>query len=349
MKILLTGSTGFVGKQLTLRLLEEGHQVFALVRNEKKAEMLKGAVAANDQNRLNILHGNITQEHGGLSAKTIESLKGSIDCVYHIAAYLSFDDEEKEQLYEINVGGTKNLLELAKELQVKKFFHVSTAYTLGNQEEAVEQLHSLERSFLNYYEKTKCQAEHLVFDYADHFQVNIFRPSIIIGDSKTGEAESTFALYGIIRSFQLMKRKMERKGNAPAQKVKFVCYQGAAQNLIPVDHVVKGLVAGLRHADHKTIYHLTNDHPPSNAEVFELLKDELDFHNVELVSPDRQNELSDQEKLFNEPLSVFHAYLKKTIHFDNKNAEQLFKQAGVEPVDVTEDVLRTIISGKNRI
>lgn len=349
MNILLTGSTGFVGKQLTLRLLEEGHDVFAFVRNEKKAETLKQAVTPDKRQHLNIIKGNITQERGGLPAQKVEELKGVIDCVYHIAAYLSFDDDEKERLYEINVEGTRHLLELSKVLRVEKFFHVSTAYTLGDQREAKEELHTLDRPFLNYYEKTKSQAEHVVFEYADEFQVNIFRPSIIVGDSQTGEAESTFALYGIIRSFELMKRKMQRQGTVLSQKMKFVCHKEAAQNLIPVDHVVKGLVAGLNYAEPQSIYHLTNDHPPSNAEVFELLKEELDFHEVELVDPSEKRELTEQEKVFNQPLSVFQEYLKKTILFDNSNAEILFERAQIKQMNVSEQILRTVISRKSRV
>ncbi|MCA0972497.1 SDR family oxidoreductase [Halobacillus litoralis] len=348
MNILLTGSTGFVGKQLTLKLLQKGHHVYALVRNQRKADGLKEVVPFGFREQLHIIDGNIANEKAGLSQGELEALKGQIDAVYHIAAYLSFDDEEKDRLYDVNVEGTRHILDLAKELEVAKFFHVSTAYTLGDQQEASEELHSLDRPFLNYYEKTKCEAEHLVFRYKEDFDVSIFRPSIIIGDSETGEAESTFALYGIIRSFNLMKRRMERQQSAVKQKVKFVCLEDTAQNIIPVDHVVKGLVAGLEHAETETIYHLTNDHPPTNAEVFRLLKEELDFHDVDLVSPADVHELSEQEMKFNEPLSVFQEYLKKTIHFDDTNAKELFERSGVAPVHVTEDVLRTVISNKSQ-
>ena len=346
MNILLTGSTGFVGTQLTLQLLGQGHSVYALARNKKKADNLRSSVPEHLQGRLYIVEGNIAEDMAGVTNEQIDQLQGCIDTVYHIAAYLSFDDREKDQLFHINVNGTRHILELAKKINVKNFFHVSTAYTLGDQLHATEELHSLDRPFVNYYEKSKCEAEHLVFEYKDDFHINIFRPSIIVGDSKTGEAESTFALYGVIRSFQLMKRRIERQKSVTRVKIRFVCNEDAAQNLVPVDYVVNVLVAGLEHAERNKIYHITNSHPPSNAFVFEVLKSELDFYGVELVPTKFEGELTDQELKFNEPMSVFQEYLKKTLHFDDSNTQELLSKSDLQPLDLNEQVLRTIISGK---
>lgn len=346
MNILLTGATGFVGKQLTLRLLSKGHTVYALARNERKAEALVAAVPANLQEQLVIMEGDISKEEVGVSKENIDRLNNQIDTVYHIAAYLSFDDDEKEKTFAINVDGTRNILELSKKIAVKNFYHVSTAYTLGDQLYAKEELHSLDNQFVNYYEESKCHAEHLVFDYKDHFNINIYRPAIIVGDSRTGEAETTFALYGVIRSFEIMKKRMERQKDNEQQNIRFLCSKNTAQNLVPVDYVVDVLVAGLTHGERNTIYHITNSNPPSNQFVFETLKSELDFHQIELVPTSYADKLTDQEVKFNEPMEVFHKYLDKTLTFDDSNTKALLEASDGKPLDMNETVLRTIISGK---
>ncbi|KHE72881.1 SDR family oxidoreductase, partial [Halobacillus sp. BBL2006] len=216
----------------------------------------------------------------------------------------------------------------------------------GNQEHANEELHSVHNDFVNSYEESKCHAEHLVFDYTNHFNVNIYRPSIIVGDSKTGEAESTFALYGVIRSFEILKKRMSRQKEESSAKMRFLCDAEAAQNLVPVDYVVDVLTAGLENAEDNTIYHITNSNPPTNQFVFETLKKELDFHKVELVPTTNAGELTEQEWKFNEPMKVFHQYLEKTLTFDDNNTRNLLKRSQTEPLDMDETMLKTIINGK---
>ncbi|WP_226579872.1 SDR family NAD(P)-dependent oxidoreductase [Halobacillus litoralis] len=348
MNILLTGATGFVGKQLTIRLLSEGHTVYALARNERKAQALEKAVPSEFQQQLIHIHGDISKKLVGVSSEDVERLTNQIDTVYHIAAYLSFDEQDREKTFEINVEGTKEVLELSKKIGTENFFHVSTAYTLGDAQYAEEELHPVDRSFVNSYEESKCHAEHLVFQYKEHFNINIYRPAIIVGDSRTGEADTTFALYGIIRSFQIMKKRMERKNLVDSPKVRFLCNEDTAQNFVPVDYVVDVLTAGLENGKPHTIYHITNSNPPINRKVYEILTSELDFHQVQLVPTDRKDELTEQELRFNEPMEVFHPYIDKTLTFDDSNTSQLLGDSNVKPLDMDEKVLRTIIAEKCR-
>lgn len=346
MKILLTGATGFVGQQLTMRLLKDGHSVCALARNSKKAKDLYERVPTVWQSKFTVILGDVGKEQVVMEDEKRAAMKNEMDAVYHIAAYLSFDEQEKGKLDHVNVTGTRNILEFSKEIGVKNFFHVSTAYTLGEQSHADETLHSLDQSFVNEYEKSKCKAEHLIFEYRDFFNVNIFRPSIIVGDSQTGEAESTFALYGVIRSFKIMKKKLERGGPLEGDKVKFLCDYDEAQNIVPIDYVVNVLAAGLEGAESGAIYHITNSNPPTNGKVFEVLKEELEFHQVELVPTSYDGSLTDLEKRFNEPMKVFHKYLNKTVTFDDTNTQKLLKKKNLKVLDLGLKELHTIIRAK---
>ncbi|WP_216830586.1 SDR family NAD(P)-dependent oxidoreductase [Alkalihalobacterium elongatum] len=345
MNVLLTGGTGFVGKQVILGLLRTGHTVFSIIRNTRKGDKLLASIPTEHRGRFHIIEGDISLEDVGLSQDAIMTLKqNQIDAVYHMAAYLSFDPKDKDKTFHINVTGTKYLLELTKKISAKRFFHVSTAYTLGTEVYAKEELHSLDRSFVNFYEESKCQAEHLVFSYADQFDVSIFRPSIIMGDSKTGEADTSFALYGIIKSLKLLKRRMERSKQTYDQPFKLLCNKETHQNFVPVDFVSEVLIAGLKYAKKDQIYHLTTNNPPSNEALYMLVKEALGIQSLVLVPTTYDGELTSEEKLINEPLRIFHPYWERTIVFDNTNTQHLCKEAGIPPLNTDIDMLQRIIS-----
>ena len=288
--------------------------------------MLLSYIPSKFRDNLFIVEGDITMDKAGISNKTIKFLTEKIHTVYHIAAYLSFNKNDKEKTLKVNLDGTRNILELAKEVNVSDFFHVSTAYTLGEKSSAKEELHPVDNKFVNYYEESKCYAEHLqFFQYKDFFNVSIFRPSIIIGDSRTGEADTTFALYGVIRSFGLLKRRTGRKRRS-AKNLKFLCNKDIPQNFVPVDYVVNVLISALLYAKQNTIYHITNSRPPTNQLIFDLISESLNFTNIEMVSTDYKGELTKEEQKFNEPMSIFYKYWERSIGFDDSNTKQLLKE-----------------------
>ena len=90
------------------------------------------------ESRIGLLSGDITKPNCGLSQTEVNELTGKIDIFYHLAALVKFDEELREELFSINYGGTKHALELAVILAVKKFFYISTAYTVGKHEHGVE-------------------------------------------------------------------------------------------------------------------------------------------------------------------------------------------------------------------
>ncbi|MCP8616431.1 SDR family oxidoreductase [Salirhabdus salicampi] len=347
MNILLTGATGFVGKILTKRLLENGHHVFAVIRNEKKGEKLISSISPKLRNNLFILQGDISDDNLGISEELTSLLRDKIDTVYHSAAYLSFDQNDREKTFNINVNGTRRLLEFSKKINIKKFFYVSTAYTLGEDEFALEELHPLHKTFVNYYEESKCHAEHLAFEYRNAFSVSIFRPAIIIGDSNTGEADTSFGLYGIIKSFELLKRRIEKRERLQHNKFHFLCDPDTTQNLVPVNYVVDILSSAIVHAKRDKIYHITNPNPPTNQLISDLVQAYLGFNNVEL-STDLNREMTKEEMLFNEPLKIFHNYMQRNITFVNANTKELLKSSNQSELYMDQPMLKRIIAKGNQ-
>lgn len=118
MKILVTGSTGFIGSRLSLMLAEKGYTVHALCRNKNSS--------------LIPLHNNIHLFEGDILNK--ESLLNAMkDCrqVYHTAALAKMWSKNKNDFYNVNVNGTKNVLHTAMKCGIEKLVHTSTCGVLG--------------------------------------------------------------------------------------------------------------------------------------------------------------------------------------------------------------------------
>ena len=169
-RVFVTGASGFLGKQLVLRLANGGHQVHALYRSESKISGWK--------------HENITFFKGRLGDK--ESLRaGIMGCskVYHLASYSAVWDKDPDAFYRHNVGGTENLLEICLELGVDRLVYTSTAGVFGpsNGDENTE-----EKVFggrhMTLYDDSKAKAEGLVLSYNSRgLKTVVVNPSRIYG------------------------------------------------------------------------------------------------------------------------------------------------------------------------
>lgn len=343
MNIFLTGATGFLGGRLIQNLSREGHTLYVLARNIKKAEQLL-LKTANLKGDIHIIQGDITVPNLGMDKETQQELVNKIDVFYHMAALVKFDLDLKEELFQINFSGTKYALEAAQKMGVSHFYYVSTAYTLGKDEFAKEELHSLDRSFNNPYEESKCKAEHLCMDYKKFFNVTILRPAIIIGDSKTGEADSKFTLYGLMRSLEVFKKRFQRKGLGD-RVFHLLCEEGSTQNLVPVDYVADVLSDVLQKGREDNIYHITNSKPPLSADVFQIMRDKADLDLFKLAPYDYEPNLNEEEQLLNNVVDVYKNYLNRNIVFDDSNTQELLKTLDKKPLLMDEEMIKRIIKG----
>jgi nucleoside-diphosphate-sugar epimerase len=198
--VLLTGATGFLGMEVLARLLEHSDRdVMCVVRADgpdAAEERLDGVLAklyrdpSPHRERVHALPGDLTS--------TVETPDMDIDVVCHCAASIAFDlplDEARE----INVDGTRTVLELARVAGARRFVHVSTAYVSGTHEGRFTE-DMLGTEFRNTYEQTKCEAERIVGDVSG-MEVAIARPSIVMGESDTGWTPAFNVLYWPLRAF----------------------------------------------------------------------------------------------------------------------------------------------------
>ena len=211
--ILLTG-TGTIGGELLLALLHgTSNKVFVLLRGKGKSDFQKRAgllfeklgLNVEEISRIEILKGDVSEKDFSLSEKTINKLVNQLDFIIHTAATTSLTADEI--LCEtVNVGGTRNALELARSCfkhgNLRRFIHLSTAFVAGD-DSAVEvpedELPASPQHF-NFYEKSKYKAEKLVRTaIADNLPATIFRPSMVVGDTKTGWTRDFNVIYPLIR------------------------------------------------------------------------------------------------------------------------------------------------------
>jgi len=180
MKVLVTGGTGFTGKALVKRLLDEGHEVVAMDYKEgiKTDELRKWGAE--------VVIGSVAD------ADLVDRSTEGVDVVQHLAAAFRELDVPNTYYDEINIGGTRNALEAARKHGVKKFIYCSTCGVHGN----VDNPPANEDSPINaadYYQQTKYEAEPLVQSYAKQgMKTTIIRPAAIYGP---GDPERFFMIF----------------------------------------------------------------------------------------------------------------------------------------------------------
>jgi len=152
MKYFVTGATGFIGGRLVRQLRAAGHEVRALVRSPSKAPALAGLGAS--------LHpGDITDQ---------ESMRGAMrgcDGVFHLAAWyrIGARPSQRRDAERINIQGTRNVLEVMRELGVPKGVYTSTLAVFGDTEGWVgDESYRFDGPWLSVYDRSKWQAHYEV-------------------------------------------------------------------------------------------------------------------------------------------------------------------------------------------
>jgi len=200
--IFLTGSTGYIGAHVAANLLNEhGASLNVLVRGkdaqEAAARLWQGLQLHMDfprfyehlQTRIRIFPGDITLSQFGLNRDDYDRLIHTTDSVIHCAA--SLNRKSEKTCMNVNLRGTLEVVQLARRSHyyhgLRRFSNVSTVAVAGKrQNEIVTEDRSIdwERSDYDPYARTKKFSEHMVRELLPEVPLTIFRPSIVLGDSR---------------------------------------------------------------------------------------------------------------------------------------------------------------------
>jgi dihydroflavonol-4-reductase len=172
MKTLVTGATGFLGSAIVRELLKDGREVKVLVRAGTDTENIDGL--------------DLELAYGDLRDK--DSLKKALegcDVLYHTAAYYSLWDKNKRLIYDINVEGTRNILQAALDLELTKTIYTSTVGCIGlleNGDPANEDTPFDPATLSNDYKRSKYRAEQVAKEFSQNgLSLVIVNPSTPVG------------------------------------------------------------------------------------------------------------------------------------------------------------------------
>jgi thioester reductase-like protein len=299
-----------------------------------------------------IFEGNITSRDLGLEEEDYKRLCCEVDEVFHCAAATHFEEQRVGELMVVNVEGTKKMLQFANSGKQKKFHYVSTAYVAGKQNDIVyeNELVDEEPLFNNEYERSKFIAEQVVIKYARDNEIpyTIYRPSIIVGDSKTGATckfDNLYIFMKVLCNIQKSFINHESEGlNDITVRVPGI--PDALINLVPVDYVADAIVVILKAKESvNKIFHITNPYPPELDELRDLLMPVLGIEgiNVKIDGQMEHKHLSTMERLFLRQTRTYYSYLFSRLRFDCRNTQSVLESTGIICPAITRGLVNVLV------
>lgn len=267
--IFLTGFPGFIAGRLVRRLAADGASFLLLVQPAfverariEVAEIVAETGAGAD--RFRVVEGDITRARLGMSDADFESARSEATVVFHLAAIYDLA-VERGAAVRVNVEGTRGVNEFARAVKnLRRYHYVSTCYVAGLRTGLIrEDELRHDAGFRNFYEETKYLAELEVEELKRELPVTVHRPSVVCGDSRTGETAKYDGVYYLI-NYLRMRPRLLSLANIGNRDVRL--------NVVPVDFVVEAMAALARDdgAAGATVQ-LADPAPLTTYELFELI------------------------------------------------------------------------------
>jgi nucleoside-diphosphate-sugar epimerase len=345
--VMVTGATGFFGSHLVATLLERkvADRVVCVCRPKAGAAARQRVAHAIDQalhdqglagapdtwyTRLIVVEEDLTSTQPVARRGKLTAAIGGcrVEEFWHCAASTSFSPARSDEVWQTNVGGLRAALQIAADLGVGNFNHISTAYVAGCGEGRImEEIDPRPRGFNNLYEESKHFGEKLVIQFCPTagMRYRIFRPSILIGHSRTYRTSSAAGFYNFLR---LLWRFHQ---GVVAQAPDYFCHHTikiragseATLDLIPVD-IALAEILELRTRGTSTldrIFHVTSDSPISAFDFFDTVLSAVGFQTFEFVEGD--SDLVGVDRVVNRTLRLYSPYYANGKIFDRSHLVSL--------------------------
>ncbi|HEX8635711.1 MAG TPA: SDR family oxidoreductase [Pyrinomonadaceae bacterium] len=283
--IFLTGFPGFIAARLIEELARDdgGARFLLLVQPAfvSRAQVEISRLAAEtgaSADRFRLIEGDITSARLGMSEAEFERARAETSVLFHLAAIYDLG-VRRDLAMRVNVEGTRRVNEFARACtRLKRYHYVSTCYVAGLRTGVIRE-NELEHAagFRNFYEETKYLAELEVERLKSELPVTIHRPSVVCGDSRTGETAKYDGIYYLIKYLRMWPGLLSlvNIGN-----------REVGLNIVPVDFVVAAMAALARdeRATGATVQ-LADPHPLTTDELFETISHTLTGHGSRLRLP----------------------------------------------------------------
>jgi thioester reductase-like protein len=288
--VFITGFPGFIAGRLVERLARADTQFFLLVQPQFVDAAMEsvGKISRGKDVPLEnfaLVEGDITKTNLGIDEADLGSIRAETTDIFHLAAVYDLA-VAKDVAYTVNLEGTKNVNEFARSVkELRRYNYVSTCYVAGKRKGRILETElEHDAGFRNHYEETKYLSEMEVERLKRKLPVTIFRPSVVVGDSKTGETAKYDGIYYLI---QYLRRapNLLRLINVGNTKVRL--------NLVPVDFVVESMAALAfdENAEGDTLA-LADPAPLTTSELFDEIASKLSGKPSVITPPARLVEIS---------------------------------------------------------
>ena len=256
----VTGGSGFIGRHLLERLLRREGEIHVLVRDgsRDKLEAITERLGAGE--RIRPVVGDLAEPLLGVSEADREALRGTVDHFFHLAAIYDMTADDVQNAL-LNVNGTQHAVDLANDLQAGIFHHASSIAVAGRYEgHFTEDMFDEGQSLPTAYHRTKFESEKLVrARVAGAWRV--YRPAIVVGDSRTGEMDKVDGPYYFFKALQKVRHSLP-------EWFPLIGLEVGWTNIVPVDWVAAAM-DHIAHADgvDGQAFHLVNPRPQRAGDV----------------------------------------------------------------------------------
>jgi len=234
MAYFITGGTGFIGRNFIDKLKDRQGDIYVLTRAGSRAKFEDLQQRMGDaSDRLIPVEGDLREPLLGLDEATISDLKGNIRHFCHFAAIYDIGASAESQVT-TNIDGTRNAVQLAQALDAGCFEHVSSIAAGGLykgtfREDMFEEAENLEHPYF----ATKHDSEGIVRNECE-VPWRVYRPAMVVGNSKTGEIDKIDGAYYFFKSLQKIRKILP-------PWFPLVGIEGGKFNIVPVDYVVDAM------------------------------------------------------------------------------------------------------------
>ena len=357
--VLLTGATGLVGSYLMRDLFLRGCRLAVVVRPTKRMNVQQRIehILQKWENQLGrrlprpiVFEGDVCKSDLGLTSDAIFWIRNHCGRIIHSAAVLQFHGIDMEvEPWRTNLGGTQNVLHLARLTGISEFHYVSTAYVCGQRDALVHE-HELDTGqvFRNDYERSKFECEKLV-KASNHLRTKtIYRPAVIVGDSQTGFTSTYHGLFLYLRLLaMLVPQQPQNEQGVIETPIRLPMNGDEPRNLVPVDWVSQ-VISHIfcSPAAHGRTFHLTPDKCTSARDVIGFCYDYFNSCGVEFcgAGTERMGDNAFSERYF-ENVSVYESYETSDPSFDKRNVQRFAGHLGCPEIG-KEMVLRFMKFGE---